>query len=169
MKKALRAAGLPLLLLALMGFTQRDTHTLAQTTPATGNKIMLLELNQPPCSIPTDKSIITAKLAYHIAEAEQSEIGFAVSIKFQGTDPRMTFSVGHYAGPTRPSSNERAGEVLVTSKTDTLTLKYSMAQILNNPRLRRPITCYFYLHRYTAPGRSEVIAKTPPIVFAECQ
>jgi hypothetical protein len=170
MKKALRAACSPLLILALMGFTQRDTTLVqTQTTPASANKITLLALNQPPCSVPTEKSIITARLAYHIAEQEQSEHGFAVSIKFQGTDPKMTFSVGRYTGSAQPTSRERAGEVTVISKTDTLTLKYAMAQILNNPRLRRPITCYFYLHRYTAPGHSEVIAKTPPIIFAECQ
>ncbi|GGF24803.1 hypothetical protein [Hymenobacter cavernae] len=160
MKTALRAACSPLLGLALMSFTQRDT-ALTQTAPTTGNTIKLLALNQPPCSIPTDESVITAKLAYHIAEQEQSEYGFEVSIKFQGTDPRMTFSMSR--GPAN------TGNIKVTSKSDTLTLTYPMATILNNPRLRRPITCYFYLHRNTEPGRSVVIAKTPPIIFAECQ
>ena len=149
--------------LLLSALPQHNTAALGtyQTTPTNGNSIKLLELNQPPCSVPTQQSVITAKLAYHIAEQEQSDYGFEVSIKFQGTDPRMTFSVGNSMG--------NAGNTKVTSKSDTLTLKYPMAAILNNPRLRRPITCYFYLHRNTEPGRSTVIAKTPPIVFAECQ
>jgi len=157
MKTTLRVAYSPLLGLALMGFTQRDTAALTQTTPSPKNTIKLLTLNQPPCSMPSSESTITAKLAYLIAEQEQSEQGFSVSIKFQGVDPRMTFSVG------------TQGNLTVKSKQDTLTLTYPMAAIWSNPRLKRPLTCYFYLHRYTTPNRSVVIAKTPPIVFQECQ
>ncbi len=107
--------------------------------------------------MPSPESVIVAKLAYSLADTEQSEHGYAVSIKFQGTDPRMTYSMG------------RMGEASVTSPTDTLTLQYPMASILRDGRLRRPITCYFYLHRNTGEGRSTVIAKTPPVIFRECQ
>ncbi|WP_324676909.1 hypothetical protein [Hymenobacter sp. GOD-10R] len=161
MKPALHFACPLLLGFVFVSFVQRYHASLAQTAPANGNTIKLLALNQPPCSVPSPESMITARLAYHITEQEQSEHGFSVSIKFQGTDPRMTFSMG--------LAGQKAGETLVTSRNDTLTLRYPMAAIWGNPRLKRPITCYFYLHRYTAPGRSTVIAKTPPVVFAECQ
>jgi hypothetical protein len=120
------------------------------------NSITLLVLNQPPCTMPSAKSVLKAKLAYVIAEQEQSEYGFAVSIKFQSVDPRMTFSSG------------TQGVIPVTVRHDTLTLEYPLAKIWANEKLRRPLTCYLYLHRNTAPGRSTVIAQTPPIVFKEC-
>jgi hypothetical protein len=108
--------------------------------------------------VPNDKSVLTAKVAYRVAEQQQSADGFAVSIKFQGTDPRLTFS----AGPLG------MGATTVTKRRGTLTLSYPMAAIWQNPRLQRPITCYFYLHRNTGNGRSVVIARTPTIVFREC-
>jgi hypothetical protein len=127
----------------------------AQTPAST---IRLVALNQPPCATLTPQSVLTAKVAYQIAAQEQSPYGFAVSIKFQGTDPRMTFSHGRAAGEE------------IVSRNDTLTITYPMAAIMQDTRLRRPITCYFYLHRNTsAEGRSTVIAHTPPIVFQECQ
>lgn len=120
------------------------------------SSIALLVLNQPPCTVPSAKSILKAKLAYVIAEKEESEYGFAVSIKFQSVDPRMTFSSG------------TQGVIPVTIRHDTLTLEYPLAKIWANEKLRRPLTCYLYLHRNTGPGRSTVIARTPPIVFREC-
>ena len=129
---------------------------LAAQTPA-GNAIALLTLNQPPCTTLTPRSVIRAKLAYHLAEAEQSTYGFAVSIKFQSTTPGMTFSDG------------AQGQATVTARHDTLTLSYPVAALRRNDRLQRPVTCYFYLHRYTGPGRSVVLAKTGAITFQECQ
>ncbi|TGD80252.1 hypothetical protein [Hymenobacter wooponensis] len=134
----------------------------AFTTPAVdqgaeGSRIELLKLYQPPCTALTAQSVIKAKLAYRIADTVQAEYGFAVSIKFQSTRQGMTFSDG------------RVGEVTVKAKRDTLILSYPMAAIRHNALLKRPITCYFYLHRNTAPGRSTVIAKTGPVVFQECQ
>jgi hypothetical protein len=96
-------------------------------------------------------------LTYQLGEQEQSEHGFAVSIKFATTDPRRTFSL------------DQGGQQAVTQRHDTLTLHYQMNRIWSNPQLKRPITCYFYLHRNTGNGRSTVIARTPPIVFQECQ
>jgi hypothetical protein len=122
------------------------------------NTINLLELNQPPCKVLSAADVLTAKVAYHIADTEQSSEGFAVSIKFQGVDPRMTFAVGEQGKGTD-----------VMARQDTLTLTYSMAAIMQNSRLRRPIMCYFYLHRNLGNGRSAVIAKTPPVMFKECQ
>jgi hypothetical protein len=121
------------------------------------NSVNLLSLNQPPCTVPTAKSVIKLKFAYQIAESEAAPDGYAVSVKFQSTDPRMTFSVGSQ------------GQTAVTSKRDTVTLEYPMASILRAPRLQHPITCYVYLHRNMGQGRSRVIAKTPAIVFQECQ
>jgi hypothetical protein len=132
----------------------------AQMSPAaTASTISLVQLNQPPCTVPTAHSVIKAKLAYRLAPTEQSEYGFAVSIKFKGTTPGLTYSKG------------RLGQLTITQCADTLTLEYPMAEILGDARLARPITCYFYLHRNTtpAPGRSIVVAKTPPIIFKECQ
>ncbi|MBO2008822.1 hypothetical protein [Hymenobacter negativus] len=122
------------------------------------NSITLVKLNQPPCKTLSAADVLTAKVAYHIADAEQSADGFAVSIKFQGTDPHMTFSVGQQGKGTD-----------VTARQDTLTLTYPMAAIMQNQRLQRPVTCYFYLHRNLGHGRSAVIARTPPIVFQNCQ
>jgi hypothetical protein len=129
---------------------------LGAQTPA-GNAIALLALNQPPCATLTPQSVIRAKLSYHLAPAEQSAYGFAVSIKFQSTNPRMTFSDGVQ------------GQAVVTARYDTLTLAYPVAAIRRNDRLQRPVTCYFYLHRNTGPGRSVVLAKTEAITFQECQ
>lgn len=123
---------------------------------ADDDTITLLTLNQPPCLVPTQQTVIKAKLAYHIAAAEQSDYGFAVSIKFQSTTPGHTYSRGRLATQA------------VTRKSDTLTIAYPMSAVLTDARLGRPITCYFYLHRNTAPGHSHVIAKTPPIIFKEC-
>jgi hypothetical protein len=127
----------------------------AQTHP--GNAITLLALNQPPCTTLTPQSVIRAKLSYHLADTEDSAYGFAVSIKFQSTTPGMTFSDGVQ------------GQATVTARHDTLTLAYPVAAIRRNDRLQRPVTCYFYLHRNTAPGRSVVLAKTEAITFQECQ
>jgi hypothetical protein len=127
------------------------------TLPAEPNSITLLKLNQPPCATLTPQSVLRAKVAYHLADAEQSEYGFAVSIKFQSTDPRRTFS------------NGREGIATVTQRTDTLTITYPMAALRQSAQLQRPVTCFFYLHRYTNAGRSVVLAKTPPITFQECQ
>ena len=137
----------------------------AQAPAQAGSHITLLSLNQPPCKVLSAKDVVTAKIAYHIADSEQSANGFAVSIKFQSTDPRATFSVGkrHY-GPLPPLP-----EPVLTLRSDTLTLNYSMSDIMRSPKLQRPVTCYFYLHRNMEKGRSTVIAKTPPIVFTECQ
>ncbi|SFQ23586.1 hypothetical protein [Hymenobacter arizonensis] len=149
MKSFYFGAGYTILMLASLA------ALLAAQAPS-GNAITLLTLNQPPCTTLTPKSVIRAKLAYHLAEAEQSEYGFAVSIKFQSTDPRMTFSDG------------TLGVATITARHDTLTLSYPVAAIRRNDRLKRPVTCYFYLHRNTAPGRSVVLAQTEPIVFQEC-
>lgn len=119
--------------------------------------ITLLHLNQPPCATPSARTVIKAKLAYTIAPGEQSDYGFAVSIKFQGATPGRTFS------------NGQLGQVAVTQRADTLTITYPLAQVLGSPQLGRPITYYFYLHRNTAPGRSRVIAQTPPLTLQECQ
>ncbi|GAB3586432.1 hypothetical protein [Hymenobacter daeguensis] len=129
---------------------------LAAQAPS-GNTIALLALNQPPCATLTPQSVIRAKLAYHLAETEQSAYGFAVSIKFQSTTPGMTFSDGVQ------------GQATVTARHDTLTLSYPVAAIRRNDRLQRPVTCYFYLHRNTGPSRSTVLAKTTAITFQECQ
>ena len=131
----------------------QSTHV-ASTDPS---RITLLTLNQPPCVTLTPQSVLQAKVAYRLADGEQSEYGFAVSIKFQSTDPRRTFSDG------------QQGVVTVTERADTLTISYPLAAIRHNTLLQRPITCFFYLHRNTAPGRSTVLAKTPPITFQECQ
>jgi hypothetical protein len=63
-----------------------------------------------------------------------------------------------------------AGMETVMSRGDTLTITYPMALITQDARLQRLITCCFYLHRNnTSDGRSTVIARTPPMVFQECQ
>ncbi|MBT2559239.1 hypothetical protein J7E24_15730 [Hymenobacter sp. ISL-91] len=129
---------------------------LAAQTPE-GNAIALLTLNQPPCATLTPQSVIRAKLAYRLADAERSVHGFAVSIKFQSTNPRMTFSDG------------LQGYATITARHDTLTLSYPVSAIRRNNLLQRPVTCYFYLHRNTGPGRSVVLAKTGAITFQECQ
>ncbi|UOQ96962.1 hypothetical protein MUN81_17165 [Hymenobacter sp. 5317J-9] len=152
MKKQLAAWLCSLMGAALMASAPVGT---ARQEPDT-NSIALLVLNQPPCTVPNSQSVFKAKVVYTIASREQSEQGFAVSIKFQSTDPRMTFSSG------------QQGDISVSSRHDTLTLEYPLARVWANPRLKRPLTCYFYLHRNTAPGRSTVIARTPPIVFREC-
>jgi hypothetical protein len=160
MRHELRATCYALLGLLTTSFTLHDAafSPAPKQAPAGGeNQIKLLALNQPPCTTLSKDAVITAKVAYRIAQQEQSEHGYEVSIKFQGTDPRMTFSVGHMSG------------VAATTKSDTLTLQYPMSSIWNNPRLKRPLTCYFYLHRNTGQGRSTVIAKTEPVVFSECQ
>jgi hypothetical protein len=136
-------------LLSTTGFTPQ--------APTAGSTIKLLALNQPPCATPSRESMIKAKLAYVIAAQEQGEEGFEISIKFQTPNPKMTFS----SGPL--------GRVKVSVRRDTLTLSYPMAAIWSNPQLKRPLTCYFYLHRNLGNGRSTVIAKTPPIQFSECQ
>lgn len=144
--------------LALLSLAQPGlAQTGAPAPPAEASHITLLALNQPPCTVPTARSVMKARLAYHLAATEQSSYGFAVSIKFQGTAPGLTYSKG------------RQGQVTITQRADTLTIEYPMAEIVGDARLSHPITCYFYLHRNLAPGRSRVIAKTPPIVFKECQ
>jgi hypothetical protein len=129
----------------------------AQTPVTTPNRITLLSLNQPPCATLPPGAVIRAKLVYTLAETEQSSEGFAVSIKFQSTNPRMTFSDG------------RQGIVAITARQDTVTITYPITVIRRNNQLQRPLTCYFYLHRNTGPGRSVVLAKTAPLVFQECQ
>ncbi|OON66992.1 hypothetical protein B0919_20660 [Hymenobacter sp. CRA2] len=127
-------------------------------SPATGaNTIKLLTLNQPPCATPSAKAVLVAKVAYHLTEQEKSAYGYSVSIKFQSTDRRRTFSEG------------RMGHVAATKATDTLVIRYPLAAVWSRPDLKRPITCYFYLHRNAAQGRSLVIASTPAVVFTECQ
>jgi hypothetical protein len=66
-------------------------------------------------------------------------------------------------------SDGRQGILAITARQDTVTITYPLAAIRHNAQLKRPITCYFYLHRNTGPGRSVVIAQTEPIVFRECQ
>ena len=129
----------------------------ASVARADPSRITLLTLNQPPCVTLTPQSVLRAKVAYRIADGEQSAYGFAVSIKFQSTDPRRTFSDG------------QQGVVTVTQRADTLTITYPLAALRQTAQLQRPITCFFYLHRYTDAGRSLVLAKTPPIRFEECQ
>ncbi|TGE24021.1 hypothetical protein E5K00_02055 [Hymenobacter aquaticus] len=124
--------------------------------PTDGNTIKLLALNQPPCATPGKDAVITARLAYSLAAQEQAPDGYEVSIKFQTPNPRVTFS------------STLLGQVKLTQRRDTLTLSYPLAVIWNNPKLLRPLTCYFYLHRNLGNGRSTVIAQTPPIVFREC-
>ncbi|NML64327.1 hypothetical protein HHL22_03825 [Hymenobacter sp. RP-2-7] len=151
--KNLATSHLPLgVLLLLSGIRS----TWAQV-PANTNRVTLLALNQPPCTVPAASAVLTFKLAYQLAEAEQSAYGFAVSVKFQSTDPNRTFSIG------------REGQTTITARHDTLTITYPMAAVARVPGLLHPVTCYLYLHRYTAPGRSTVLAKTPPIVFQNCQ
>ncbi|TFZ65596.1 hypothetical protein E4631_15350 [Hymenobacter sp. UV11] len=139
-------------------------HALALGGPARqqllgqgASTITLLVLNQAPCTVPTPRTVIQAKLAYHLAAGEQSDYGFAVSIKFQTTTPGRTYSEGEL------------GIREITRRSDTLTIRYPLAAVWADARLRRPITCYFYLHRNTAPGRSRVVAQTPAIIFQECQ
>jgi hypothetical protein len=136
----------------------------AQTPSPVGNHIKVLSINKPPCKVLSAKEVIRAKIVYRIAATEQSPEGFAVSIKFQGNDPRFTFSAVKSRGATPPRP-----DTPLALRSDTLTLTYSMADILQDTRLMRPITCYFYLHRNLGNGRSTVIAQTPPIVFSECQ
>ena len=144
--------------LSLAWFIPRETPG---QTP-TPSSITLLKLNQPPCTVPSVKDVIVARVAYQIADSEQSADGFAVSIKFQGVNPSMTFSVDRM--DLDVSSN-----VNVTRRKGVLTLTYPIATIMQDERLRRPLVCYFYLHRNTGAGSSTVIALTPAIVFRECQ
>lgn len=141
-------------LLAILGTTG---FTSVPTAPVPGNTITLLALNQPPCATLSRESVVTARLAYQLADAEQAAEGYEVSIKFQSTNPNMTFS------------STQLGQVRLTARHDTLTITYPVAAVWNNPKLQRPLTCYFYLHRNMGNGRSTVIAKTPPVVFIECQ
>lgn len=142
---------------ACTGLTLAGFSALFAAQAPAGNAIALLALNQPPCTTLTPQSVIRAKLSYHLAEAEQSPDGFAVSIKFQSTTSGRTFSDGVQ------------GQVTVTARHDTLTLSYPVAALRRNDRLQRPVTCYFYLHRNTGPGRSVVLAQTAAITFQECQ
>lgn len=158
MPQSLRRTSLFLLALALAGALAAQVP-IALPPPRPANSIKLLALNQPPCAVPTARSVLKLKLAYRIAEAELSTYGFAVSVKFQSTEPGHTFSTGPRG----------AGELSVTSKSDTLTLTYPLASIWQAPQLRRPLTCYLYLHRnLNAHGRSMVIAQTPAIVLQAC-
>ncbi|MCB2408705.1 hypothetical protein [Hymenobacter lucidus] len=150
MKILLCAASL-LAALATTGFTD------VPTTQVPGNSITLLALNQPPCATLSKESVVTAKLAYQLADTEQAAEGYEVSIKFQSTNPKLTFS------------STQLGQARLTARHDTLTITYPVAAVWNNPKLLRPLTCYFYLHRNLGNGRSTVIAKTPPVVFIECQ
>ena len=143
--------------LILSGLFISQVLVSSATERIAGNSIKLLALNQPPCTTLSPQSVVKAKVLYQLAAEEQSEKGFEVSIKFQGVDPRLTFS------------RSSLGRAAVTNRTDTLTLTYPMAAILGDSRLRRPITCYFYLHRNTGEGRSIVLAKTDAVVFQECQ
>jgi hypothetical protein len=132
-------------------------QTGAPVPPAEVSRITLLKLNQPPCTVLNARSVIRARLAYHLAPAEQSAYGFAVSVKFQGTRPGLTYSKGPL------------DQITIKQRSDTLTITYPVAKLWGDTRLSHPITCYFYLHRNLAPGRSRVIAKTPPVIFQECQ
>ena len=103
----------------------------------------------------TSNDTIIATLRYSIADDIQSEFGFSISIKFTSTLEGRTFSIG-------PNST-----IELTERDGDVTLDYPLDLIWNHSDLKHPISCYFYLHKYTSETTSSVLAKTSEINYYE--
>lgn len=140
-----------------MGLLMNYVKKTKNSTTTIGNVISIRSLLPTLKDNFSKSSTISAQLNYAIAEEEKSDYGFEISIKFVSTQNNTTFSM------TTDSSN-----VPVSEKEGTVTINYPMEIIWDNPRLKHPVTCMFYLHKKTSSsGNSTVIAKTIPITFYE--
>src|SRR5213593_3423258 len=88
-------------------------------------------------------TVITVELRYSIDNFQTKQNRYAVSINFQKRDSRTsTFS----SGP--------GDAVVLKEASGTVTLTYPLESIWDNPKLRKPVVVYFYLHERTGRHQS---------------
>ena len=144
-----------IMLVVLLLFSCKESATESNNDNIKETFIEILKLSPQAESVLTSQDTITASLQIAIAGGIQSDFGFSVSIKFASKIEGQTFSTGENSSIT------------LGTKTGNVILEYPISQIWSNTNLKRPISCYFYLHQMTSETASKVIARTAEIKYNE--
>jgi hypothetical protein len=100
-------------------------------------------------------SVITAQLRFAIDNFRKNQDRYQISVKFQSIESRaVTFSKG-------PED-----VVMLGDRSGSITMVYPLHRVWDDPKLRKPIVMYFYLHERTGKRDTVVLDKTEEIRFA---
>jgi hypothetical protein len=127
----------------------------AMPKPKSAGSIELISLTPEGGSSVDRGSTITAQLRFTIDNFKDKKDRYKVSINFQERESRAaTFSKG-------------PGDMIaLIEATGTITLAYPLDRIWDDPRLRKPLVVYFYLHEHTGKRETVVLDTTDGIPFS---
>jgi hypothetical protein len=135
-----------------------ESPTASDRPVITETSIEILEITPEPGSVVSAEDSIVAKVAYQVAEDDQCESGYIVSLLFRT-----------YSGFTcRGIAGECA--ILTTKDSGTMTFTYPLQRVWNVDSVRRPLLVHFDLvHR--CPDSTDplgiYLAWTETVVYAE--
>lgn len=123
--------------------------------PKSEGSIELISLT-PEAGSPVDRqSTITAQLRFTIDNFKDKKDRYRISINFQDRNSRAsTFRKGP------------GGMITLDQASGTVTLEYPLDRIWDDPKLRKPLRVYFYLHERTGKQETVVLDKTDEIQFS---
>jgi len=99
-------------------------------------------------------TVIKAELRFSIANFQYKKNRYYISIQFMDSNTRAsTFSDGE------------ENTVQIEEQTGTVHMKYPLNIVWSNPKLRKPVTFYFFLHERTGRNVSVVLEQTEEIVY----
>ncbi|OON68480.1 hypothetical protein B0919_12595 [Hymenobacter sp. CRA2] len=147
------------LILATTSCTAPRSAPAAPQAAATVTKptIEILSLNPAAGSQLSAASTIRARLAYTVPAADTATYGYSLFVQFA-----TTLADGRTVGAPTSGSLPK-----LTPGSGTLDVVTSLDRVWNNPVIKHPLTCSYYLVKYTSAHRSTVVARTEPITFAE--
>ncbi len=123
--------------------------------PKSEGSIELVSLTPEAGSSVDRESIITAQLRFTIDNFKFKKDRYQVSINFQDRDSRAaTFSKGP------------GDMIMLEEASGTITLVYQLDRVWDDPRLRKPLVVYFYLHERTGKRETVVLDSTGEIQFS---
>ena len=141
-----------LLVFVLFTYCKKSTTS---SKPGSETFIQVINIIPAAQSVLSEQDTISADISYFISDEQESDFGFKVGIVFSSTDPNQNFAVGSW------------GQLSVTDRRDTVTVSYPLSAIWSDSRLQHPVSCYYYLRKYTSTTASVVIVKTDAINYQE--
>jgi len=123
--------------------------------PKSEGSIELISLTPEAGSTVDRQSTIVAQLRFTIDNFKDKKDRYRISINFQDRNTRAaTFSKGP------------GGMITLDQASGTVTLEYPLDRIWDDPKLRKPLRVYFYLHERTGKNETVVLDMTDAIEFS---
>jgi hypothetical protein len=122
--------------------------------PKSKASIELVSLTPDAGSSVGPKSIIIAQLKFSISNFKKSKDRYHISINFQSKSRASTFSKGP------------GGSIVLQEASGLVTITYPLERVWDDPKLRKPVVVYFYLHEQTGRRETVVLDSTDPVQFS---